>query len=207
MKTIHPEKPQLCMAWPVSELRRFPAYIIADGYSVRTFQPGDEQPFLELMSAMDFDPWDEAKLNFNISKVLPGGWFFTVDSAGRPVATAMCLHNYSGDTPFTGDVGWLACHPDHRGNSLGFCLTASVTQRFLDAGYTKIQLHTEYYRLPALKTYLKLGYVPLISSPETTALWKEVCAQLNWPFTPEMWQRTDDRRGGFGRDRPFGLLG
>jgi hypothetical protein len=33
-------------------------------------------------------------------------------------------------------------------------------------GYTRIQLHTEYYRLPAVKTYLRLGYLPVIHSQE-----------------------------------------
>jgi mycothiol synthase len=59
-----------------------------------------------------------------------------------------------------------------------------VTQRFLDAGYTKIQLHTEYYRLPAIKTYLKLGFVPSIASSEDADLWADVCEQLNWPYQP-----------------------
>lgn len=124
-----------------------------------------------------------------MNRVLPDGWFFAVDSLGRVVATAMCLHNYSGHAPFTGDVGWLACHPEHRRNSLGFCLAAKVTQRFLDAGYTQIQLHTEYYRLPAIKTYLRLGYVPLITSPDVAPLWEEACSLLGWPYTPDRWKR------------------
>ena len=59
--------------------------------------------------------------------------------------------------------------------------------RFLQAGYTAIQLHTEYCRLPAIKTYLNLGYVPSIASPEVWAIWEGVCARLCWPFTPEAW--------------------
>lgn len=44
------------MVWPFPELRQAPPGKIADGYSVRTFQPGDEKPFLYLMSAMDLTP-------------------------------------------------------------------------------------------------------------------------------------------------------
>lgn len=100
----------------------------------------------------------------------------------------MCLHNYSGRSPFTGDVGWVACHPGHRGQGLGRCLCAHVTRRFLHAGYTAIQLHTEYYRLPAIRTYLNLGYVSSIASPEVWAIWEGVCARLSWPFTPVGWK-------------------
>lgn len=105
------------------------------------------------------------------------------------VGTAMCLHNYSGSTPFTGDVGWLACDPGHRGRGLGYSLTASVTARFLRAGYARIQLHTEYYRLPAVKIYLSLGYLPVIYSREMVSLWQEICEQIGWEFTPDAWPR------------------
>jgi mycothiol synthase len=139
------------------------------------------------MSRMDFDPWDDAKLSYNLNRIIPDGWFFATDASDRVVATAMCLHNYSDRTPFTGDVGWVACHPDHRGRRLGLCLTAHVTRRFLDAGYTAIQLHTEYYRLPAIKTYLNLGYLPSIQSADVSNLWERVCRELGWPFTPDAW--------------------
>jgi hypothetical protein len=62
------------------------------------------------MSCTDFDPWDEAKLAYNMNRIIPGGWFLATDLSRQVVATAMCLHNYSGRLPFTGDVGWVACH-------------------------------------------------------------------------------------------------
>jgi mycothiol synthase len=96
-----------------------------------------------------------------------------------------------GERPFTGDVGWLACHPEHRGRGLGLSLTSHVTERFLIGGYERIQLHTEYYRLAAIKTYLKLGYVPNIGSPDVADLWREVCSQLDWGFSSDDWSRGD----------------
>ncbi len=182
MTNAEQEKPQLHMVWPTPERPYCPAVTPAPGYTIRTYQDGDEQAFLHLMSLSDFDPWDEEKLTYNINIVIPDGWFFAVDSNGQIVATAMGQHNYSGLSPFTGDVGWVFCHPDHRGHALSLALCARVTQRFLKADYTKIQLHTEYYRLPAIKTYLKLGYVPAIASSEDAELWADVSEQLNWPY-------------------------
>lgn len=177
------------MAWPFATRPACPRVSPADGYSIRTFQPGDEAAFLDLMARLDFGPWDEAQLAYNLNKIIPEGWFFVTDSSRRIVATAMCLHNYSGQSPFTGDLGWLACHADHRGKSLGLALCARVTQRLLEAGYTTIQLHTEYFRLPAITTYLRIGFVPLITSSEASSLWEEACTRLNWRFTPVIWQR------------------
>ncbi len=188
MITSEQEKPQLHMVWPASERRSCPAVDPAPGYTIRTYQDGDEEDFLRLMSLSDFDPWDEAKLSDNINQIIPGGWFFAVDGAGQIVATAMAQHNYSGSSPFTGDVGWVFCHPGYRGHALGLALCARVTQRFLEAGYTKIQIHTEYYRLPAIKTYLKLGFAPSVASSEDADFWAEVREQLEWPYEPDNWK-------------------
>lgn len=185
MYTPEQERPQLHMVWPTSERPQCPVVAPASGYAIRTYQTGDEQAFLHLMALSDFDPWDDEKLSDNMNLVIPGGWFFAVGSDGQIVATAMGQHNYSGLSPFTGDVGWVFCHPDHRGHALGLALCARVTQRLLEAGYTKIQLHTEYYRLPAIKTYLKLGYVPAVASSEDADLWADVRKQLNQPYQPE----------------------
>jgi len=181
------EKPQLRMVWPIGTTEV--ALAVPRGYAVRTYAPGDEVCFLHLMAEANFDPWDDAKLHDNMAKIIPGGWFFAVEErSGAVVGTAMGLHNYTGRCPFTGDVGWLACDPAHRGRGLGHALTAHVTQRFLDAGYRRIQLHTEHYRLPAVRIYLKLGYLPMLESPEAGLLWEEVCAQIGWAFSPSRWQ-------------------
>ncbi|NKB67330.1 MAG: GNAT family N-acetyltransferase [Candidatus Latescibacteria bacterium] len=182
------ERPQLTMRWPRSRLRDSLPETIADGYSIRTYQPGDEHRFLTLMQFGEFGPWDQAKLTYNLNRIIPQGWFFIVcNGSQRPVATAMCLHNYSGADPFTGDVGWLACDPDHRGKGLGLQIIAHITNRFLAAGYAKIQLHTEYYRLAAIKTYLKVGYMPVINDDSMQAIWRNTCQSLGWDFLPGSW--------------------
>ena len=183
-----PERRQLWMVWPEPRLKSSINPNIPNGYFIRTYQTRDEGSFMALMALMDFDPWTQEKLDYNMSRILPEGWFFGVDAkTGGVVATAMCLHNYYGHPPFTGDLGWLACHPDHQGKGLGYSLAACVTNRFRDAGYSRIQLHTEYYRLPAIKTYLKLGYVPVMYCPEVYESWEEACQKLHWPYTPQEW--------------------
>src|SRR5690348_15153164 len=115
------ERQQLWMMWPEARLRGSVDPKIPDGYFIRTYQTDDDRSFVGLMALMDFDPWTPEKLDYNISRILPGGWFFAVATeSSRLVATAMCLHNYSGQSPFTGDLGWLACHPAHRGKGLGY---------------------------------------------------------------------------------------
>ena len=186
--TEHPEKPQLHMAWSSDKLGEVIQPKTASGYAIRTYRPGDEVAFLAIMSKIDFGIWDTEKLQYNMAKIIPDGWFFAVETSSEHiVGTAMCLHNYTNEAPFTGDVGWLACVPFHRGHGVGYSLMAHVTNRFLSAGYKRIQLHTEYYRLPAIKTYLKQGYLPVIETDEMREMWQEVCKRIGWEFTPDKW--------------------
>jgi len=181
------ETPQLRMVWPIGSPEV--PLSVPQGYAIRTYEVGDEARFLWLMEHGEFDPWDDDKLHDNIARVIPGGWFFAVEETSNlVVGTVMCLHNYTGRYPFTGDIGWLACDPGHRGRGLGLSLAGAATRRFLDAGYRSIQLHTECYRLPAVHVYLKLGYLPVIDSPIAKRTWKATCGKLGWPFRPDAWQ-------------------
>ncbi len=104
------------------------------------------------------------------------------------VATAMALQDQLEFGCLGGELGWLACDPAHRGKGLGQAVSAAVTVRLIRAGFRHIHLYTEHWRLPALKTYLKLGYVPFLYNSEMWEQWRTICEQLKWPFTPEAWK-------------------
>ena len=110
------------------------------------------------------------------------------EESNEIAATAMALHDHTWLHPFCGELGWVAGDPAHAGRGLGLAVCAAVTARFIAVGYRQIHLYTEDFRLPALKTYLKLGYIPFLSTPEMPERWRAVCAQLRWPFTLEVWR-------------------
>ena len=110
------------------------------------------------------------------------------DQSGEIVATAMGLHDHSDMHPFGGELGWVAGDPAHAGRGLGMAVCAAVTARLIHAGYPNIHLYTEHWRLAALKTYLRLGYIPFLCTPEMPGRWQAICAQLQWPFIPEVWR-------------------
>ena len=99
----------------------------------------------------------------------------------------MGLHNYKGTYPYWGELGWLASDPKHSGKGLGLVVSAAVTERLMAAGYQNIQLFTEDFRLPAIKTYLKLGYIPSIIEDDQIERWKSIFTSLEWPFQPDSW--------------------
>ena len=111
------------------------------------------------------------------------GLFFIVhDATGELVATAGANHSPSPLHPFAGQLGWVAVSPGHRGKRLGCCVCAAAVKRYLDAGYTDIYLQTDDWRLPAITTYLKLGFVPLLFAPDMEERWQDICSKLNVDF-------------------------
>ncbi len=178
---------QLQMVWPDHRRHDPPSVRLPSAYRLRTYQPGDEVRFYEVMELAGWPGWDGEKLQPWVERMLPGGWFMAVhEESGVIVATNMAI--YSDAYPSGGELGWLAGDPSHSGNGLGLAVAAAVTARFLEAGCHPIHLYSEDFRLPALKTYLRLGYIPLLFAPEISERWQVICAQLQWPFTPERWR-------------------
>jgi len=182
------EKEGLKMIWPADLRISPPAVLLPEGYTLRTFQPGDETPFYELMGLAGFGHWDDEIMQPWRDMVLPDGWFLIVDeTGGQMVSTAIAHHRPDALHPFGGSLGWLAGHPEHAGKGLGMAISAAVVRRLLEFGYKNIYLNTEDWRLPALSIYLRLGWVPLLYLPDMEERWRDVCAKLGWPFTPQMW--------------------
>jgi mycothiol synthase len=176
------------MIWPEHLLDAPPVVHLPIGYSLRTYQPGDESRFLEIMHLAGWTDFEEQKLRLWHYRTLPDGWFMAVhEQSHQIVATAMATHDHTWQVPFCGEVGWIATDPAHTSKGLGTAVVAAVTLRFLEMGYRTIHLYTEIFRLPAIKIYLRLGYVPLLDPPEILEHWKRICAQLSWPITPNDW--------------------
>ena len=99
----------------------------------------------------------------------------------------MATHDPTWEVPFCGEVGWTAVHPDHQGAGIGRAVVSAVIGTISGCQVFLIHLYTEIWRLAALKVYLRMGFVPYLQPPETTAQWGEICAQLDWPYTPDKW--------------------
>jgi mycothiol synthase len=179
---------QLRMVWPAQRVGVPPEVRLPAGYRLRTYRPGDEPRFYEVMALAGWPGWDDERLRPWMARILPEGWFFAVhEASSQIVATSMAVHDPQDWHPFGGELGWVACDTAHTGQGLGMAVVGAVTARLLGAGYRNIHLYTEDFRLPALKTYLKIGYIPMLYDADMPERWRAVCEQLRWPFTPEQW--------------------
>jgi len=172
---------QLQMIWPERLLDSPPTPRVPAGYELRSYAEADEAAYIELMAKAGFTDWDHERISKTLPTMLPDGFFVIVHcSAGKLVATAMARHRPSNLHPGGGELAWVAADPAHKGRGLGLAVCAAVTARFIRAGYHRIYLQTDDHRLPALKTYLKLGYEPLLCREDMAERWEKVYRQLGW---------------------------
>ncbi len=126
----------------------------------------------------------------------PGGSGGPSGATGTVVATGFAQDNPVPELyPDAHEVGWIAADPDHGGKGLGRAVTAAATARLLDLGAGQVYLRTDDHRLPAVRTYLALGFVPQFWTDGMAARWQEVCDRLGWPFDPVAWARLAPRSG------------
>lgn len=180
---------QVQMDWPARLLVSPPDIATPPGFTLRTYQPGDEPAYYQLMHAVGWDFWDESKLGEWLPRILPEGWFFLVhDASGKLVATTMAVHSHTPDHLFGGEVGWVAVAPPFQGQHLSQIVVTAALRRLIEGKYRNIHLYSEDYRLPALKTYLRLGFVPYLYAPDMAARWQKICELIGWSYTPEQWR-------------------
>jgi mycothiol synthase len=184
--------PAMYMVWPILRLPVAPAPAIPDGYAVdRCF----DRDLSAVRAVIDSDEpvSDQAWDSFR-DHILPGGAFLIVEaSGGRPVATASASHNPRATRhyfPFGGEIGYVAVDPLYRGKGLGRAVVALAVARLIEAGYHHIFVGVQGWRLPAVKCYLGLGFVPLLHTDELLPRWRRICEQIKWPNQEAEWPRS-----------------
>ena len=170
-------KPQLQMLWPESKRVAVPS--LPDGYVLRQYTEADEAQYIAVMAKAGFTGWDHKRVDAAIRGVLPDGFFVIEHAASRTVvATAQARHGAHELHPYAAELGWVAADPAHKGKKLGAIVTAAATARMISAGYHRIYLLTDDFRVPALKTYLDLGYEPFLFCNGMAERWQAVRATL-----------------------------
>ena len=96
------------------------------------------------------------------------------DPQGKIVATATAWQR--GETE--GYLHLVSALPEVRGMGFGYILCQKVLDFFLDQGITSIQLDTQDFRLPAIKVYLKLGFIPVLYDYDMADRWRDVFDKL-----------------------------
>jgi mycothiol synthase len=167
--------PQLAMMF--HSLQDLPPLQLPDGYHGRSLRAGEEKEWENIVSGafnrlFRFDEKLSAFELYTADRVQ-----FICDAEDRPVATATAWHRekWGSDCGYLHIVGVLSAHG---GKGLGAQVSLLALRRMEQEGYTKAVLNTDDFRLPAIRTYLKLGFVPYMDHESHQSRWTAITEQL-----------------------------
>jgi mycothiol synthase len=167
-------RPQLRMS--MIDFSNLPPVDTPPPYQLRTYRPGDEQPWADIMNSTgQMGSWTADKVSEHMTtspRFIPEGMFFAIFN-GDPISTACAFL----DDPANHDVIQLhmvATKPEHQGKGLAKVCSLAVVHFCAHLGFTEVYLRTDDYRLPALKMYLKMGFDPSYVEGAGEDRWAEV---------------------------------
>jgi len=163
-------EPSLVMYRPT--LLELPSLEIPDGYTLRSFQAGDESYWEAIIDQSfkyesNFQKEIISKEQYKPEKVL------FICSEGIPVATATAWYQ-SIWGEHAGYLHMVGALPSHTGKGLGLQVSLAAMHEMRKEGRMTTVLNTDDFRIPAIKTYLKLGYRPLIIHENQGKRWEEI---------------------------------
>jgi len=169
--------PQIRMKRPdLNGLLEMP--VLPEGYELMRADEKDGGAIAELMTtAFEDQVWTaERALNELICNPSCKPTFM-IKHEGKAVATATLLFEPE-NHPGAGTLHWVASDPNHRGKQLGLIVCLAVLYAAKEAGCQYSLLLTDDPRIPAIKTYLKLGYVPDCWHESHEARWRVIFEKI-----------------------------
>jgi mycothiol synthase len=178
MAILEGGSPQLCMQR--DDLEHLPEIELPPGYSLRTSQPGDGVHWAAIMNeAFRGDRTEESFVHAMVEHPAyrPDRIFFACDPAGLPCATASAYRHQRWG-PEVGYVHFVATRPSQAGQRLGYAVSLAVLHKFREEGCRAAVLETDDFRLGGIKTYLRLGFHPLLVHESQPERWRRIFAVL-----------------------------
>ena len=161
-------------------LENLPRLQCPDGYHIRTYQKGDEVHWAQIMdkSFVDKDRTTQDTYAEVISQPNfdPDGFCFVVHK-DVPIGTACAWNRDLRGKPI-GYIDMLAVLPEHTGHKLGKWLTVFLLHYFKAQHVSYVMLDTDDFRLPAIKNYINLGFVPAYVRENHVLRWRNIFQRL-----------------------------
>jgi len=162
-------------------------------YTIRPYQLGDEVAWMRIQSEADkYNSITPALFTQQFGsnpKILVERQFFLCDAAGEAIGTATAwFDTYRGQ--LYGLVHWVAIVPQQQGRGLAKPLLTAVCNRLRDLQHERAFLITGTARIPAIKLYLKFGFVPDIKSEQDAEAWRTIKQSLE-TYKTKAWVCSD----------------
>ena len=158
------------------ELFSLPPVEVLPGYKLRVFKTGDEAIWESIIyesfgNRKDFKKDIESNVYFLPERV----FFICRDDVPVATATAWYRSKWGEETGYLHMVGNLQAH---RGKNLGLQVSLAALHKMADEGRKSVILQTDDFRLAAIKTYLKLGFKPMLVDENQVERWRTILASF-----------------------------
>lgn len=168
---------QLSMIITAKTAARMPVPAPAHGFCLRTYQPGDEDSWVELINTGDYgSDWDRARFDEYILDPERKEGSRVVERDG--VIVAATFASVQPDMNDMGRVDFVTSLPEYRGLGLGRLVCSEVVRYLVDRGYSRVILFTDDWRLPAIGLYFSMGFEPQITRVDMPERWEAISRNL-----------------------------
>ena len=184
MNAGEPKLPQLRMTFDAFD--SLPSVELHPGYIMTTLCETGVDAWTRVLNATgQLGDWDADRADSWLSgerRAIPEGTFI-VTFDGRPAATCCTIPPTTAER--RAELGWLSVSPEHQGRGLGAQVCLAVLHFARRMGYAEIYLNTDDWRLPAVKTYLALGFEPEMAHESHPRRWITVYEKLGAAGAPD----------------------
>lgn len=181
-----PDRPSPQIAMRRVGLADLPAVVLPEGCSLRTFREGDDAVWDHIIGE-SFSADNRERLFNELMRPHPEfrpDRVFFVCRGSKPIATASAWHLPERDESI-GYLHYVGVLPSETGVGLGLQVSLACLHKMASEGRTAVDLSTDDFRIPAIKTYLKLGFEPLLMHENQRDRWREIFAQMERPELAE----------------------
>lgn len=153
---------------------------LPDGFSVRSYTGEEDIPKWVEISKYGLQDAIKTTEDFNIHMLSHEGLYpqniYFVDHKGESVATVTAVVY---PEKKQGYVHMVAAVPEIRGLGIGNELVNIVLNVFREYNLESAVLNTDDFRVPAIKSYIRAGFLPVLNGEDMESRWSRVLKECN----------------------------
>lgn len=159
-----------------------PKIIVPQGYILRNFLKGDEEGWVDIFRECGLISKDETAEFFERKMrshpaFLPERVFFLCKEK-EFIGSASAFCHWEGTPEETGYLHMVGVKSQYQGKNFGRILSCVVLDYFSKNGFTDAVLQTDDERIPAIVTYLNIGFFPLLINETHKIRWEKILEKL-----------------------------
>lgn len=146
---------------------------------IREATESDNEALAELLgSAFPELAWDADRVTRELTGLDEVLAVYVMERDGKLVATA-AVRYWPDRFPGEGFLAWVGVSPAYQNHGLGTAIVVRTIQRFSTEKLWPVILETDDERLPAISSYLGLGFIPCYLDSDHESRWSTVFANLS----------------------------